>query len=216
MKKKNRLITGEKKVNIRAKSAKAYAPHLGLQGAIYYPEVHADHAVPSNTFKSAARKSFCYAIYSSWAGDQIKSIQALPATCTIAIAIYRAAMRLLPIIQSRQQLTYRVIMAAFPASEMGGVCLQPNEQEAYPGLRRSMCNSLRWQIPLYIRWQIPLYVRLPLTLSFNHRILPTKTTHFHAFSAHHFRRYSSPTAFAPQRPNLVGPAHMEKPLWQYH
>ena len=24
----------------------------------------------------------------------------------------------------------------------------------------------------------------------NHRILPTKTTHFHAFSANHFRRYS--------------------------
>ena len=45
----------------------------------------------------------------------------------------------------------------------------------------------------------------PLTLS-------TKTTHFHAFSAHHLRRYSrSPTAFAPQRPDLVGLTHMEAP-----
>ena len=57
---------------------------------------------------------------------------------------------------------------------------------------------------------------LAINEPFNHQILPTKTTHFHALSAHHFRRYSSPTAFAPQRPNLVGPAHMERPLWQYH
>ena len=40
--------------------------------------------------------------------------------------------------------------------------------------------------------------------------------HIFMHSAHTtFRRYSSPAAFAPQRPNLVGPAHMERPLWQY-
>ena len=32
------------------------------------------------------------------------------------------------------------------------------------------------------------------------------------FSSHHLRRCSSPTAFAPQGPDLVGLAHMESPL----
>ena len=78
------------------------------------------------------------------------------------------------------------------------------------GLQLNPCPPLHFTTSLDMyrsRWHIPLYVRR-LTL------LPTKTTHFHAISAHHFRRYSSPTYSIRSSAARLGGActHGEPPL----
>ena len=49
--------------------------------------LHADHAVHGNTFKSAARKSFCYASHLGQVSARVQADPKLPAT----IAIYGVA-----------------------------------------------------------------------------------------------------------------------------